>query len=66
MTRDITVSKVPHKRKYFALFRKIAFRLLFIVGWAPIQIGVEGFDQVMQNIPGIVWFMGRPSCSSGC
>ena len=23
------------------------------------QIGVEGFDTVMQYIPGIVWFMGK-------
>jgi len=30
---------------------------VFLGGWAPLQIGVEGFDEVMQYIPGIVWFM---------
>ena len=32
---------------------------VFLGGWAPIQIGVEAFDEVMQYIPGIVWFMGK-------
>ena len=32
---------------------------VFLGGWAPIQIGVEAFDTVMQYIPGIVWFMGK-------
>ena len=32
---------------------------VFLGGWAPIQIGVEGFDQVMQYIPGFVWFLGK-------
>ncbi len=31
--------------------------MVFLGGWAPINIGVEGFDQVMNYIPGIVWFM---------
>ena len=33
--------------------------MVFLGGWAPVQIGVEGFDTVMQYIPGIVWFMGK-------
>jgi NADH-quinone oxidoreductase subunit H len=33
--------------------------MVFFGGWAPAQIGVEGFDTVMQYIPGIVWFMGK-------
>ena len=32
---------------------------VFLGGWAPVQIGVEAFDEVMQYIPGIVWFMGK-------
>ena len=32
---------------------------VFLGGWAPIQIGVDAFDQVMQYIPGIVWFLGK-------
>jgi len=32
---------------------------VFLGGWAPIQIGVEGFDSVMRLIPGIVWFAGK-------
>ncbi|UKK55016.1 NADH-quinone oxidoreductase subunit NuoH [Prevotella sp. E2-28] len=32
---------------------------VFLGGWAPIQIGVDAFDEVMQYIPGIVWFMGK-------
>ena len=31
--------------------------MVFLGGWAPINIGIEGFDQVMNYIPGIVWFM---------
>ena len=32
---------------------------VFLGGWAPINIGVGGFDKVMDYIPGIVWFMGK-------
>ena len=32
---------------------------VFLGGWAPINIGVEAFDKVMDYIPGIVWFMGK-------
>ena len=33
--------------------------MVFLGGWMPIHIGVEGFDQVMDYIPGIVWFLGK-------
>ncbi len=33
--------------------------LIFLGGYAPIQIGVEAFDEVMGYIPGIVWFLGK-------
>ncbi len=32
---------------------------VFLGGWAPVNIGVEAFDNVMNYIPGIVWFMGK-------
>ena len=32
---------------------------VFLGGWAPLNIGVEAFDAVMNYIPGIVWFMGK-------
>ena len=32
---------------------------VFLGGWAPINIGVSAFDQVMNYIPGFVWFMGK-------
>ncbi|MBQ4223208.1 MAG: NADH-quinone oxidoreductase subunit NuoH [Prevotella sp.] len=32
---------------------------VFLGGWAPINIGVEAFDTVMDYIPGVVWFMGK-------
>lgn len=32
---------------------------VFLGGWAPFNIGVEGFDAVMNYIPGIVWFLGK-------
>ena len=32
---------------------------VFLGGWAPINIGVDAFDNVMNYIPGIVWFMGK-------
>ena len=33
--------------------------MVFLGGWMPIHIGVEGFDKVMDYIPGIVWFIGK-------
>ena len=33
--------------------------MVFLGGWAPINIGVEVFDNVMNYIPGIVWFLGK-------
>lgn len=32
---------------------------VFLGGWAPINIGIEGFDGVMNLIPGIVWFLAK-------
>ena len=32
---------------------------VFLGGWAPINIGVEGFDNVMNDIPGVVWFLAK-------
>ena len=32
---------------------------VFLGGWAPINIGVEVFDNIMNYIPGIVWFLGK-------
>ena len=32
---------------------------IFLGGWAPVNIGVEAFDAVMNFIPGIVWFLGK-------
>ncbi len=32
---------------------------VFLGGWAPINIGIEGFDNVMNYIPGIIWFLGK-------
>ncbi len=32
---------------------------LFLGGWAPLNIGLEAVDQLMNYIPGIVWFMGK-------
>ncbi len=32
---------------------------VFLGGWAPLNIGVEAFDSVMNFIPGIVWFLGK-------
>ena len=31
--------------------------LVFLGGWCPVHIGIEGFDAVMDYIPGIVWFL---------
>lgn len=33
--------------------------MVFLGGWMPIHIGVEGFDKVMDYIPGNVWFIGK-------
>ncbi len=32
---------------------------IFLGGWAPVNVGIAAFDQVMDYIPGIVWFMGK-------
>ena len=32
---------------------------VFLGGWAPVNIGIDGFDAVMNYIPGIVWFLGK-------
>ena len=32
---------------------------VFLGGWAPVNIGVDAFDAVMNYIPGIVWFLGK-------
>lgn len=32
---------------------------VFLGGWVPVNIGIEGFDAVMNYIPGIVWFLGK-------
>ena len=32
---------------------------VFLGGWAPINIGIEAFDNIMNYIPGIVWFLGK-------
>ena len=32
---------------------------VFLGGWAPVNVGIAAFDQVMDYIPGIVWFMGK-------
>ena len=33
--------------------------MVFLGGWMPIHIGVEGFDKVMDYIPGFIWFLGK-------
>ena len=32
---------------------------VFLGGWMPLHIGIEGFDKVMDYIPGIVWFLAK-------
>jgi len=32
---------------------------VFLGGWAPLNIGIEGFDALMNYIPGVVWFVGK-------
>ena len=33
--------------------------MVFLGGWMPIHIGVEGFDKVMDYTPGFIWFIGK-------
>ncbi|WP_315291778.1 NADH-quinone oxidoreductase subunit NuoH [Hoylesella loescheii] len=33
--------------------------MVFLGGWMPIHIGVEGFDKIMDYIPGFIWFIGK-------
>jgi NADH-quinone oxidoreductase subunit H len=32
---------------------------IFLGGWAPLNIGIGGFDHVMNLIPGFIWFIGK-------
>ena len=33
---------------------------IFLGGWAPLYIpGLDGFNEIMRYIPGLVWFMGK-------
>ncbi len=32
---------------------------IFLGGWAPLNIGIDGFDTVMNYIPGFVWFVAK-------
>jgi NADH-quinone oxidoreductase subunit H len=32
---------------------------VFLGGWAPLNIGIEAFDNVMNWIPGFIWFFGK-------
>ena len=32
---------------------------VFLGGWAPLNIGIEAFDNLMNLIPGFVWFFGK-------
>lgn len=32
---------------------------VFLGGWAPVNIGIGAFDNVMNLIPGLVWFLGK-------
>ncbi len=32
---------------------------VFLGGWAPLNIGISGFDNLMNYIPGFVWFFGK-------
>ena len=34
-------------------------KTVFLGGWAPVNVGIAGFDKVMDYIPGIVWFLGK-------
>lgn len=32
---------------------------VFLGGWAPLNIGVEAVDQLLDLIPGVAWFLGK-------
>jgi NADH-quinone oxidoreductase subunit H len=32
---------------------------VFLGGWASLNIGIEGFDNLMNLIPGFIWFFGK-------
>jgi NADH-quinone oxidoreductase subunit H len=32
---------------------------VFLGGWAPVNIGIESFDNLMNYIPGAVWFFAK-------
>src|SRR5574344_2899797 len=32
---------------------------VFLGGWAPLNVGISGFDNLMNMIPGFVWFFGK-------
>lgn len=32
---------------------------VFLGGWAPLNIGIEAFDNLMNLIPGFIWFLGK-------
>jgi NADH-quinone oxidoreductase subunit H len=32
---------------------------VFLGGWAPLNIGIEAFDNLMNWIPGFIWFFGK-------
>lgn len=32
---------------------------VFLGGWAPLNIGIEAFDNLMNLIPGFIWFFGK-------
>ncbi|MCH4148270.1 MAG: NADH-quinone oxidoreductase subunit NuoH [Prevotella sp.] len=32
---------------------------VFLGGWAPLNVGFEAFDNVMNLIPGVIWFFGK-------
>ena len=47
-----------HHTEYLFIIAGIA-ATVFLGGWAPVNIGIEAFDAVMDYIPGIVWFLGK-------
>ena len=32
---------------------------VFLGGWAPLNVGIPGFDNLMNMIPGFIWFFGK-------
>lgn len=32
---------------------------IFLGGWAPLNIGIDGFDHIMDLIPGFIWFIAK-------